>query len=287
MIRNISNKVFEKREISDYLIIIGFIIFSLFILFALFSPFLAPYDPEKPVGEVLEYRLKHPNKDYIMGTDQLARDVYSRVIYGSRIALMIAFFSTFLALIIGVPTGLISGFVGGKFDRIFALMMDSIYAFPGLILAIALAAMLGPGLVNISVAIAVIYIPTYFRIVRGRVLQVKQEVYVEAAKALGANRLTILLKYITGNVLPSAVAMVSFNIADAILTEAGLSFLGLGIPPPTPDWGYDISNGQKFLLHGDWWLIFFPGMMIVLVSLAASFIGEGLSEKFDPRLRVR
>ena len=162
--------------------------------------------------------------------------------------------------------------------------MDSIYSFPSLILAIAIAAMLGPGIINIAISIAVVYIPTYFRMVRGQTLSVKEELYVEAARSLGARAATILRLYVFPNVIPSVVVVFSLNIADAILTEAGLSFLGLGLPPPTPDWGFDLSAGRAYLPGGYWWIITFPGMMIALVALGFSMLGEGLNEILNPRL---
>jgi peptide/nickel transport system permease protein len=220
-----------------------------------------------------------------MGTDKLGRDIFSRVIYGSQTIMMVAIFSAILSSLVGIPIGLLSGFVGGRLDRVLSLVMDSIYSFPGLILAIAMAAMLGPGIVNISIAIAVIYIPTYFRMVRGQVLSVKEELYVEAAESLGASPVTILRTYVFPNVIPSVAVVFSLNISDAILTEAGLSFIGLGVPPPTPDWGFDLNAGRPFLPGGRWWLITFPGVMIAIVALGFSLLGEGLNEILNPRLR--
>ncbi len=162
--------------------------------------------------------------------------------------------------------------------------MDSIYSFPGLLLAIAMATMLGPGIFNVAIAISVIYVPTFFRVVRGQVLSIKEELYVEAARSLGAKAVTILTRYIFPNVIPSVVVVFSLNIADAILTEAGLSFVGLGLPPDIPDWGYDLSKGHAFLVAGYWWMITFPGLMITLVAMGFSLLGEGLSEILNPRL---
>lgn len=223
------------------------------------------------------------DRGFIMGTNQLGQDIFSRIIYGTRIALIVGLSSAIVAFVVGVPLGLISGYVGGTLDRILTLIMDSLYSFPGLILAIAIAAVLGPGIGNIIVAIAVLYVPTYFRIVRGQVLSVKQELYVEAARSLGAKSSTILLRYIFPNVIPSVVIIFSVNVADAILTEAGLSFLGLGLPPDTPDWGIDLARGQDYLRRA-WWLITFPGLMVTLVTLAFSMLGESLSEILNPRL---
>ncbi len=220
---------------------------------------------------------------FVLGTNQIGQDVLSRIIWGTRIALIVGLSSALVAVVIGVPLGLISGFVGGRLDRVLTLLMDSLYSFPGLILAISIAAVLGPGIGNIIVAIAVLYVPTYFRIVRGQTLSVKEELYIEAARSLGARASTILREYIFPNVIPSVVIIFSVNVADAILTEAGLSFLGLGLPPDTPDWGIDLARGQDYLRRA-WWLITAPGVMVSLVTLAFSMLGESLSEILNPRL---
>ncbi len=162
--------------------------------------------------------------------------------------------------------------------------MDSLYSFPGLLLAIAMVAMLGPGLLNVAIAVSVIYVPTFFRVVRGQVLSIKEELYVEAARSLGAKSWSILTRYIFPNLIPSVVVVFFLNVADAILTEAGLSFIGLGLPPDIPDWGYDLSKGHGFLVAGHWWMITFPGIMITLVAVGFSLLGEGLSEILNPRL---
>jgi peptide/nickel transport system permease protein len=226
---------------------------------------------------------KNMNISFVLGTNQLGQDVLSRIIWGTRIALIVGLVSAVISFLIGVPLGLLSGFVSGPFDRVLTLVMDSMYTFPGLILAIAIAAVLGAGIGNIIVAIAILYIPTYFRIVRGQTLSVKQELYVEAARSLGATPFRILWKYIFPNVFPSVVIIFSVNVADAILTEAGLSFLGLGLPPNIPDWGIDIARGKNYL-RGAWWLITFPGLMVTLVTLSFSMLGESLSEIMNPRL---
>jgi peptide/nickel transport system permease protein len=220
---------------------------------------------------------------FALGTNQIGQDVFSRIIWGTRIALIVGFLSAIVAVVMGVPIGLLSGFVGGPLDRVLTLIMDSLYSFPGLILAIAIAAVLGPGIGNVIVAIAAVYVPTYFRIVRGQTLTVKEQLYVEAARSLGAKWTTILIRYILPNVIPSVVIIFSVNVADAILTEAGLSFIGLGLPPDTPDWGIDLARGQDYLRRA-WWLITFPGLMVALVTLGWSMLGESLSEILNPRL---
>jgi peptide/nickel transport system permease protein len=221
-----------------------------------------------------------------LGTNDIGQDVLSRLLWGTRVALIIGFSASIVALVLGVPLGLFAGFIGGSFDRLLSLVMDSLYAFPGLILAIAITAVLGPSMLNIIVAIAVLYVPTYYRIVRGQTLSVKEEVYVEAAKSIGARRAEILQHYIFPNVIPSVAIIFSVNVADAILTGAGLSFLGLGLPPTIADWGIDVARGQRFI-QAAWWMITFPGLAIIFVVLAFSMMGEGLTEIFNPKLRER
>ncbi len=223
---------------------------------------------------------------FILGTNDIGQDVLSRLLWGTRIALIIGFSSSIVAFVLGVPLGLFAGFVGGTFDRLLSLLMDSLYAFPGLILAIAITAVLGPSVLNIIVAISVLYIPTYYRIVRGQTLTVKEDVYIEAAKSIGARSMEILSRYIFPNVIPSVAIIFSVNVADAILTGAGLSFLGLGLPPTLADWGIDLARGQRFIQTA-WWMITFPGLAILLVVLAFTLMGEGLTDIFNPKLRDR
>jgi peptide/nickel transport system permease protein len=223
---------------------------------------------------------------FLLGTNQIGQDLLSRLIWGTRVALLIGFASAGVALFAGVPLGLIAGYTGGKLDRLLTLLMDSLYAFPGLILAIAITAVLGPSILNVIVAIAVLYVPTYYRIVRGQTLSVKEDVYVEAAESIGATKGSILRRYIYPNVIPSISIIFSVNIADAILTGAGLSFLGLGLPPNTADWGIDVARGQEFI-QSAWWLVTFPGLAIMMVVLAFTMMGEGLTEILNPKLRER
>jgi len=230
--------------------------------------------------------IEQDTTSFVLGTNQVGQDVLSRLIWGARIAIIIGFSAAIASFLIGVPLGLIAGFAGGKLDRIMTLIMDSIYAFPGLILAIAITAVLGPSIVNIIVAIAVLYIPTYYRIVRGQTLSTKEELFVEAARSLGAKSRVILGRYIFPNVIPSVAVIFSVNVADAILTGAGLSFLGLGLPLDVPDWGIDLARGQEYI-RSAWWLITFPGLAVMLIVLAFTMMGEGLVEIFNPKLRDR
>jgi peptide/nickel transport system permease protein len=259
----------------------GLAVVTVFVFVTIFAPMLAPRDPTAAVGD----RLRPPGASYLMGTDQLRRDVFSRVLYGGRIPLLVAIASCTISLSAGTILGWLSGFLGGRVDRVLSLMMDAIYSFPALVLAIAIVAMLGPGLVNMIAAIAFVYIPAYFRVARGQTLVIREQEYVESARAAGASTLRLLLRHVAPNTLSAVMTVPSFNIADAVVTEAALAFLGFGLPPPTPDWGFDIQNGQRFLQSGYWWLITFPGVVIVVVSLGFGMIGEGLNDLLNPRRR--
>jgi peptide/nickel transport system permease protein len=260
-------------------LVAGVVLIGIVVLVTVAAPLFAPYSPTAPGPD----RLAAPGAAHWLGTDQLRRDVLSRVIYGGRIPLEVAFTSTLLSLFLGATLGWISGYAGGRLDRTLSLIMDALYSFPALILAITIVAMLGPGVFNMVAAIAIVYIPTYFRVARGQTLKVREEAYVEAAQALGARGVRVLRFHIAPNTLNALMAIVSFNIADAILTEAGLAFLGFGLPPPTPDWGFDIQNGQAFLQSGYWWLITFPGIAIVVTSLGFNLLGEGIGEAVGPQ----
>ncbi len=280
-VKNVATTIFRvvpKTE-GRYMVLVGLTIVIVVILMAIFAPVISPYDPIKSSGEVLQ----PPSLKHLMGTDNLGRDLFSRVIYGSRVVLSVVLSASLVSMIIGVPIGLTSGYFGGKLDRALSMLMDSMYAFPGLILAIAIAAVLGPSVLNAIVAISVVYIPTYFRMIRGQTLSIKSQLFVEAAKAIGATDFTIMRKYILPNVIPTLVVVFSLSVADAILTEAGLSFLGFIVSAPTPDWGFELASGRPYLPAGYWWMITFPGLMVMILSLGFALIGEGLSEIYAPR----
>jgi len=228
-------------------------------------------------------RLQGPSASHLMGTDQLQRDVFSRIISGGKASLIVAFGAVALSMTVGSILGWISGFVGGLFDRALSLTMDAIYSFPSMILAIVLVAMFGAGIGPMVWAVGFVYIPTYFRVTRAEVLTVRETTYIEAVRAVGASNVRIILRHVAPNTVNAIMAVSSFNLADAILTVAALSFLGFGLPPPAPDWGFDIQNGQKFLQSGSWWLITFPGLMIIALSLGFGLIGEGISDLVNPK----
>jgi len=245
------------------------------ILLAIFASVLTPYDPTKSVAApYLPPSIKHP-----MFANKLVLYLWARIVYGARTILYVVFLALAVSMSAGIPIGLISGYYGGGIDKGLSLIMDAIYAFPSLVLAIALAVALGPSLMNAAISIAVVYIPTYFRMVRGQVLSIKAEQFIEEAKVLGLPTWRILLKHILPHLLSTIMVVFSLNAADAVLTEAGLSFLGLSVQFPTPDWGYDLNVGRGFMLSGYWWLVFFPGLMITLLAIGFALIGEGLSER--------
>jgi peptide/nickel transport system permease protein len=246
------------------------------------SWWIVPYDPRDldvgPYGGA-------PSPTFPLGTTALGQDLLSRTITGGGIMLQVAVLSVVVCFSIGVPLGLGASYRGGNTDKVVSLVMDSIFAFPGLVLAIAIAAMLGPGVVNMALAIAVVYIPSYFRVIRSQVLTVKELPYVEAAIVMGARDRDILIRYVLPNVLPSAVVVMSINFADAILTAAGLTFVGLGLPVSVPDWGWDLTFGSHQYIAGKWWVITYPGLMIVILAFGFTLAGEGLNEILTPKLK--
>jgi peptide/nickel transport system permease protein len=268
---------------GQHVLKVGLVIVIAFILMTVLAnsfPSLNGYDPtlyrDAP-------RLQGPTASHWMGTDQLQRDVFSRILSGGKASLIVAFSAVALSMTVGSILGWISGFAGGWLDRVLSLTMDAIYSFPSMILAIVLVAMFGSGIGPMIWAVGFVYIPTYFRVTRAEVLQVRETSYIEAIRAVGAGNTRIVLRHIAPNTINAIMAVSSFNLADAILTVAALSFLGYGLPPPAADWGFDIQNGQKFLQSGAWWLITFPGIMIITLSLGFGLIGEGISDLVNPK----
>jgi peptide/nickel transport system permease protein len=274
----------KKYGVEWWILILGALMIGSVFAMAFFASSIAPFNPH---DQAAGPQLSPPSAKHWLGTDNLQRDVFSRIIYGSRTILGVAILAAIISSVFGISMGLISGYSGGIFDKIISLVMDSVYSFPGLILAIAFAAMLEPGVISITIAVAVIYIPTYFRLVRGQTLSIKEELYVEAARSIGAPGHTILLKYIFPNVVATTVVVFTMNVGDAIMIEAALTYLGLGLPPSVVDWGMDLAMGKKFLPSGQWWLITFPGAMISLLALGFTMLGEGLAEILNPRLLER
>jgi peptide/nickel transport system permease protein len=246
------------------------------------APYISPHDPTQiglgPVNSP-------PSPQYPLGTDQYGRDLLSRTIWGGRFILLVAVTAVLICMAIGLPIGLVSAYNGGNVDRTIALVMDSIYAFPSLVLAIMIISVFGVTIINEALAIAVVYVPSYFRVVRSQVLAVKEMPYVDAAKSVGAGSFSVLLRYVWPNVASSVVVVATVNFADSILTTAGLDFIGLGLPVTLPDWGIDLTYGRQSLPTGAWWTIFFSGLMILIAALGFSLISEGYAERTNPKLR--
>jgi peptide/nickel transport system permease protein len=259
----------------------GLIVLGLFVLLAIFASLIAPYDPAAQSWTAVR---KAPTALHWFGTDEVGRDVFTRVIYGTRASLLAGVISVTIALSVGVPLGLIAGYVGGWIDGLISRMTDAMLACPFLILAIALAAFLGPSLGNAMIAIGVTTTPIFVRLTRGQVMAVKVEDYVEAARAIGNPRWRIALFHILPNILPALLVQGTLSIAAAIIAEAALSFLGLGQQPPAPSWGSMLNSAQRFLTNAPWMAIW-PGLAIFLTVLSFNLIGDGLRDALDPKER--
>jgi peptide/nickel transport system permease protein len=285
---------FRKTSgVARWILVTGVVITAFFVLLALFAPWIAPLDFNQRTlnGEKLP-KMAPPSSDFWFGTSDQFYDVYSRVIWGARTALEVVILSLLISLLVGVPLGLISGYVGGWLDRMLVFVMDALYAFPSLLLAIVfsflMSGVLGGGVVAAAFSITVIYIPQYFRVVRNTAVSAKEATYVEAARAIGAPHGTIMRRYLFGNVIQSVPVIGTLNAADAMLTLAGLGFLGFGIQPnEAAEWGYDLSRALDDAGAGIWWTAFFPGMAIVLLVSGLTLVGEGLNETINPTLRKR
>ncbi|HVX78584.1 MAG TPA: ABC transporter permease [Bradyrhizobium sp.] len=261
--------------------VIGLVVIATFIMLAICAPLIAPYDPIASSWSLVR---KPPSSAHWFGTDELGRDVLSRVIYGARASLMAGVISVGIALGIGVPFGLLAGYRGGFVDALISRITDAMLACPFLILAIALAAFLGPSLRNAMIAIGISATPVFIRLTRGQVMNVKVEDYVEAARAVGNPPWRIVVVHILPNVVPALLVQASLSIAAAIIAEAALSFLGLGQQPPAPSWGSMLNSAQRFLTSAPW-MALWPGLGIFLVVLSFNLVGDGLRDALDPRER--
>lgn len=261
--------------------LVGLVIIGVVILVAIAAPLLAPQDPTSQVTR----RLQPPGGGFLMGTDELGRDVFSRVVFGSRISLYVGIISVSIALVLGVTIGLLAGYYGGRLDTLLMRMMDILLAFPALVLAIMIAGLLGANLTDAMLAIGVVYAPHFARVVRGSVLGVKAELYIDAARLLGATGPRIIRRHVLPNVLAPLIVLATLSLSTAILTEASLSFLGLGAQPPEPSWGTMLNGGRKFMELAPW-VVIFPGLAIMLVVQGFNLLGDGLRDALDPSLRL-
>lgn len=259
----------------------GLLIIGLLIVLAFFAPVLAPYDP---LTTNTAFRLHAPSGEHAFGTDQLGRDIFSRVLYGARISLRIAILTAVIALAIGAPLGIVSGYFRGYVDDLLMRVTDMFMAFPRLILAMAIAAALKPTLENVVIAISLAAWPAYARLARSVTLGIREENYIEAARALGASVRRLLARHVLPGVVSPMVIQVSLDMGGILLTAAGLGFIGFGAQPPTPEWGLMISQGRNYIT-AQWWVSTFPGLAISLVVLGFNLLGDGIRDVLDPRMR--
>jgi len=259
----------------------GFVIITSMVLIALASPLIAPYNP---IRISLSERLSPPSLTHLFGTDEMGRDILSRVMYGARISLRIGVLVIAIAGGLGSLIGAVAGYLGGKTDNIIMRVMDVILSFPPLVLAMAMAAALGPNLNNAVIAVAFVMIPKFARMVRGEALAVKEKQFIAAARASGAGNLWIIIHHILPNCFSSVIVLATLILGDTILVAASLSFIGLGAQPPTPEWGAMISVGRKFLMD-QWWYPTFPGLFILMTVIGFNIMGDALRDILDPRIR--
>ncbi len=275
--RRTMRRLFRRKSAA-----FGFAVIALFIFIAIFAPLLTPHDPFVQTWSAVR---RPPSFAHWFGTDDVGRDILARVLYGARASLVAGIIAVSIALCIGVPLGLITGYVGGVLDGLISRMTDAMLACPFLILAIALAAFLGPSLGNAMIAIGITTTPIFIRLTRGQVLAVKVEDYVEAARAIGNPRWRIAIFHILPNILPALLVQATLSIAAAIIAEAALSFLGLGQQPPSPSWGSMLNSAQRFLINAPWMAVW-PGLAIFLTVLAFNLLGDGLRDALDPREKI-
>jgi peptide/nickel transport system permease protein len=283
----------QSHGVQRFMLITGTLLSLMFIVMAVFAPLIAPYGHDTQADAQGDFpRQGEPSSRNPWGTTVLGMDVLSRTIWGARTALEVVILALIISIVIGVPLGLISGYVGGWLDRILVLINDALFAFPYLLLAIVAAFLLSDtidsGIVTTAIAITVVYVPQYFRVVRASTLSAREATYIEAARAMGAKPRTIIGRYLFGNVIQSVPVIGTLNAADAILTLAGLGFLGLGIQPnEAAEWGYDLQRAVSDAGAGIWWTALYPGCAIVLAVTALTLVGEGLNDVLNPTLRRR
>ncbi|SDR30687.1 glutathione transport system permease protein [Rhizobiales bacterium GAS113] len=272
---------FARRFRRKRIPLLAGIVLLLLILAAVLAPWIAPYDATTPDYDNV---LSGPSLAHLAGTDVFGRDIFSRIIWGGRVSLTVGFVSVVLGCLVGMTLGLVSGFAGGWVDSVIMRFCDVLLAFPGILLAIAVVAVLGPGISNVVYAIAVFSMPVFARLVRGTTLALKQTVYVQAARSIGVRRLPLILHHILPGTLPGVIVYLTLRIGTSILTAAALSFIGLGAQPPSPEWGAMLSDGRSYLGVADH-LTLFPGIAIFVTVLAFNLLGDGLRDALDQKLR--
>ncbi len=282
LVKSSQSKEIAYRLWQNKAAMAGLLILLVYVFLAIFADHLAPYGFD---DQDLSRRFIRPSAKYLFGTDNLGRDIFSRIIYGTRISLRVGLISVAISSSIGTLLGAIAGFYGKAVDNIIMRCVDVMLAIPSILLAISIAAALGPGLSNVMIAISIGSIPSFARIVRASVLTVKEQEFVEAARSIGASDLRIIVRHILPNCLATIIVQATLGVAGAILSTSGLSFIGLGISPPTPEWGSMLSAGRQYIRdHG--YIVFFPGLAIMITIFALNLFGDGLRDALDPRLKT-
>lgn len=272
-----------RRLLRNKMAVVGLVILFLLVISAIFADVIADYDSKVVAQNVVE-RLQGPSAEHWFGTDEFGRDIFARIIHGGRVSLVVGLVSISVSLVVGGCLGAFAGFYGGKVDNIIMRIMDIFLAIPSILLAITIVAALGTNLINVMIAIGISYIPTFARIVRAAVMGVKDQEFVESARAIGASNATIIFREVIPNCMAPIIVQATLSVAGAILSTASLSFIGLGVQPPSPEWGAMLSSGRNFLrdaMH----LTLFPGLAIVITILALNLLGDGLRDALDPRLK--
>jgi len=270
-----------RRFVKNKAAAFGLVVIIILLFCALFPSVIAPYGFD---DQDLSKQFIQPGKEYIFGTDNVGRDIFSRVIYGARMSLIVGFISVSISCAIGVTLGLIAGYYSGVIDNVIMRIIDVMLAIPHILLAISIVAMLGAGFQNLIIAIGIGAVPGYARIIRASVLSIKEEEFIEAARSVGSSDMRIMFKHILPNCMAPIIVQATMSIAGAILSAAALSFIGLGISPPTPEWGSMLSSGRAFL-RDYWWVVTFPGLAIMITVYAFNLFGDGLRDALDPRLK--
>ncbi|HEY9691124.1 MAG TPA: ABC transporter permease [Oculatellaceae cyanobacterium] len=277
-------RISERRSLSMQLLRVGIVITVMFVLIAVLAPAFQTWGwIQNPLESLSNPIHEAPSGKHWFGTSRQGYDVFARALYGSQAALQVVILATAISMIVGVPLGMISGYLGGKIDKILLFFMDTVYTLPGLLLSVTLAFVVGRGVINAAIALSISYIPQYYRVVRNQTVSVKNELFIEAAQAMGASTSRVLSRYLFLNVIQSIPVIFTLNAADAVLILGGLGFLGLGLPEQTPEWGYDLRQALDALPTGIWWTTLFPGLALTLMVVGLSLLGEGLSELINPR----
>ena len=290
-----ANDIGKMRALKDFWFyfsvnrgaVIGLFVFLAIILVAIFAPLIAPHDPTEQFRQFVKvppFWEDGGSTQFLLGTDAVGRDILSRLIYGAQYSLLVGFVIVIISMCLGITIGLITGYFGGGVDTVFMRIMDVILAFPSLLLALVLVAILGPGLINAVLAITLVLLPHFSRLTRAAVMAEKEREYVTAAKLAGASKLRLMFKTILPNCLAPLVVQATMSFSNAILDVAALGFLGMGAQPPTPEWGTMLASAREFITSA-WWIVTFPGLAILITVLAINLIGDGLRDALDPKLK--